>query len=219
MFFGGASRDEQRRHQYRDDFRGASMDPTLPSIIYAFSALFVILDPVMSIPIFVELTKGLSSKEIEMQAWIAVGVAGFLMYCFLFFNFLIFDTLGITLSSFQVAGGVLLFILGLQYALGIEIPQCRNRSCNVAGVVIGTPLLCGPGTITTVILLVRDYGYFIPFIAITLTLLATWFFLRYASFIHRILGEVVTDIMARVLGMLVAAIAVNIIAQGIMGFM
>jgi multiple antibiotic resistance protein len=85
-------------------------------------------------------------------------------------------------------------------------------------VVIGTPLLCGPGAITTVMLLSKDYGLLVPFIAITLSLIATWLVLYYSENIQRILGDVVTDIMGKVLGMLVAAIAVNIIAQGIMTY-
>ncbi|HNY89866.1 MAG TPA: MarC family protein, partial [Methanoregulaceae archaeon] len=74
------------------------------ALIYSFSALFVILDPLLSVPIFTSMTQGQSSSEINRQALIAVAVAGFLMYLFLFFNFFIFDTLGITLASFQVAG-------------------------------------------------------------------------------------------------------------------
>jgi multiple antibiotic resistance protein len=86
-------------------------------------------------------------------------------------------------------------------------------------VVIGTPLLCGPGAITTVMLLSRDYGIVVPFIAITLSLIATWLVLYYSENIQRVLGDVVTDIMGKVLGMLVAAIAVNIIASGIMAYL
>lgn len=65
-------------------------------------------------------------------------------------------------------------------------------------------------------LLSRDYGLLIPFIAITFSLLATWLVLYYSEFIQRILGDVVTDIMGKVLGMLLAAIAVKIIASGVM---
>jgi multiple antibiotic resistance protein len=101
-------------------------------------------------------------------------------------------------------------------ALGIEIGHCKERAKTAAGVVIGTPLLCGPGTITTVMLLSKDYGILIPFVAITLSLIATWIILYYSELIQRVLGEVVTDIMGKVLGMLVAAIAVKIIAAGIM---
>jgi multiple antibiotic resistance protein len=81
--------------------------------------------------------------------------------------------------------------------------------------VIGTPLLCGPGTITTVMLLANSYGLLIPFIAITLSLIATWLVLYFAADIQRVVGDVVTDIMGKVLGMLVAAIAVKIVFSGI----
>jgi multiple antibiotic resistance protein len=84
-------------------------------------------------------------------------------------------------------------------------------------VVIGTPLLCGPGAITTVMLLSKDYGILIPFIAITLCLAATWVILYFSAGIQRILGTVITDIMGKVLGMLVAAIAVKIIFSGVLG--
>ncbi len=192
------------------------MQDLIPGVIYSFAALFIILDPLLSVPIFAAMTKGQSAAEIHKQAFIAVAVAGGLMYLFLGFNKMIFDILGLNLPSFQIAGGILLFLLGIQYALGIEIGHCKERAKTAVGVVIGTPLLCGPGTITTVMLLSRDYGLLIPFIAITLSLLATWLVLYYSEFIQRILGDVVTDIMGKVLGMLLAAIAVKIIAAGVM---
>jgi multiple antibiotic resistance protein len=188
----------------------------IPGIIYSFAALFIILDPLLSVPIFAAMTKGQTATEIHKQAFIAVAVAGGLMYLFLIFNTLIFDILGLNMPSFQIAGGILLFILGVQEALGIEIGHCKDRAKTAAGVVIGTPLLCGPGTITTVMLLSKEYGLLIPFIAITLSLIATWLVLYYSELIQRVLGEVVTDIMGKVLGMLVAAIAVKIVTAGIM---
>ena len=192
------------------------MQDLIPGIIYSFAALFIILDPLLSVPIFAAMTKGQSAVEIHKQAFIAVAVAGGMMYLFLIFNKMIFDILGLNLPSFQIAGGILLFLLGIQYALGIEIGRSKERTKTAVGVVIGTPLLCGPGTITTVMLLSRDYGLLIPFIAITLSLLATWLVLYYSELIKRILGEVITDIMGKMLGMLLAAIAVKIIASGIM---
>ncbi|MDP2796424.1 MAG: MarC family protein [Methanoregula sp.] len=192
------------------------MQDLIPGIIYSFAALFIILDPLLSVPIFAAMTKGQPASEIHKQAFIAVAVAGGLMYLFLIFNKMIFDILGLNMPSFQIAGGILLFLLGIQEALGIEIGHSKEHARTAAGVIIGTPLLCGPGTITTVMLLSRDYGLLIPFIAITLSLLATWLVLYYSEFIQRILGEVVTDIMGKMLGMLVAAIAVKIIASGIM---
>ena len=194
------------------------MQEILSEIVYAFAALFIILDPLLSVPIFAAMTKGQTPAEIHKQAFIAVAVAGGLMYLFLIFNKLFFDILGLNIASFQIAGGILLFLLGIQEALGIEIGHSKEHTASAAGVVIGTPLLCGPGAITTVMLLSKDYGFLVPFIAITLSLIATWLVLYYSENIQRILGEVVTDIMGKVLGMLVAAIAVNIIASGIMAY-
>jgi multiple antibiotic resistance protein len=193
------------------------MADLLSGVIYAFAALFVILDPILSVPIFAGMTKGQSSREIHKQAFIAVAVAGVLMYIFLVFNTTIFEILGLTLSTFQIAGGILLFLLGMQMALGLDICRSKDQSPTAAGVVIGTPILCGPGAITTVMLLSKDYGILIPFIAITLSLVATWVILYFSAGIQNLLGTVVTDIMGRVLGMLVAAIAVKIIFSGIMG--
>jgi multiple antibiotic resistance protein len=192
------------------------MQEIIPGILYSFAALFIILNPLLSVPIFAALTKGLAPREIHKQAFVAVSVAGVLMYLFLFFNTTIFSILGLNMPSFQIAGGILLFILGMQEALGVDIGKCKDHSTTAAGVVIGTPLLCGPGTITTVMILSNNYGIVIPLVAITLSLLATWLILYYAEVIQRILGEVVTDIMGKVLGMLVAAIAVKIIASGVM---
>jgi multiple antibiotic resistance protein len=189
------------------------------ALVYSFSALFVILDPLLSVPLFTSMTQGQSSAEINRQALIAVAVAGFLMYLFLFFNFFIFDTLGITLSSFQVAGGILLFLLGLQMALGIDIGRVKEHTPTAAGVIIGTPLLCGPGTITTVLLLSEANGIFITAVSIAFVLAATWIVLRFSFQIQKLLGNTVTEILAKILGMLVAAIAVSIIADGIIGLL
>ncbi|NTW92827.1 MAG: MarC family protein [Methanoregulaceae archaeon] len=195
------------------------MTELISSLIYSFAALFVILDPLLSVPIFTSMIEGQSSAEINRQALIAVVVAGFLMYLFLFFNFIIFETLGITIASFQVAGGILLFLLGMQMTLGIDIGRSKDHPRTAAGVVIGTPLLCGPGTITTVLLLSEQNGIFVTALAIALTLAATFIILRFSYQIQRLLGECVTEILAKVLGMLVAAIAVSIIAAGILGIL
>lgn len=194
------------------------MQEIFSGIIYSFAALFIILDPLLSVPVFAAMTKGQTPAEIHKQAFIAVSVAGGLMYLFLIFNQMIFDILGLNMPSFQIAGGILLFLLGIQEALGIEIGHVKEHTKTAAGVVIGTPLLCGPGTITTVMLLSRDLGALITFAAITLALLATWLVLYFSENIQRILGTVVTDIMGKVLGMFVAAIAVKIIASGILAY-
>lgn len=191
------------------------MPDVISGVIYSFATIFIILDPLLSVPIFAAMTKGQAPAEIHRQAFIAIAVAGALMYLFLVCNTFIFEILGLNLPSFQIAGGILLFLLGIQETLGIDFGRSKDHSSSPAGVVIGTPLLCGPGTITTVMLLSNSYGILIPFIAITLALAATWLILYYADTIQKILGHVVTDIMGKVLGMFLAAIAVKIIWSGI----
>ena len=112
------------------------MADLVSGVIYAFAALFVILDPILSVPIFAGMTKGQSPREIHKQAFIAVAVAGVLMYIFLIFNTTIFSILGLTLSTFQIAGGILLFLLGMQMALGLDICRSREQAPSAAGVVI-----------------------------------------------------------------------------------
>ncbi len=192
-----------------------SMSEFLPSVIYTFSALFVILDPLLSLPIFTSLTKGMTPGEINKQALIAIGVAGFLMYVFLFFNILIFDVLGITLPEFQTASGILLFILGMQMTLGVTIGKEREGPQSVAGVVIGTPILCGPGTITTVMLLSKQYGVLVVALSTALCLVASWLVLRYSQQIRSLIGDTVTEVIGKMLGMFTAAIAIKIISDGI----
>ena len=195
------------------------MDPVLSAVLYSSFTLFIILDPLLSIPLFLERTKEKGMAEVARQAWIAIGVAGALMYLFLLFNFVIFDTLGITVASFQVAGGIILFLLGMEQVLGITMGDMKACRDNAACVVIGTPLLCGPGTLTTVLLLSRDYGLLLVGAASAISLIATFLVLRYSRVLQRLVGDLVIEIMAKVLGMFVAAIAVKIIAQGITGLL
>jgi multiple antibiotic resistance protein len=196
-----------------------SMDPATSALLYSSFTLFIILDPLLSIPLFLERTKEETVAEVARQAWIAIGVAGVLMYLFLLFNFVIFDTLGITVASFQVAGGIILFLLGMEQVLGITVGDMKACKDNAACVVIGTPLLCGPGTLTTVLLLSRDHGLLLVGVAIAVALIATFLVLRYSRVLQRLVGDLVIEIMAKVLGMFVAAIAVKIIAQGITGLL
>jgi multiple antibiotic resistance protein len=190
------------------------MDAVLGAILYTTLALFIILDPLLSVPIFVSMTKGKSAKDVSREAGVAIGVAGVLMYLFLFGNFVIFETLGITIATFQVAGGIFLFLLGMQETLGITIGTARKTETS-ASVIIGTPLLCGPGTITTVLIFSKEFGIPVVAVASALSLAGAWLVLKYATLIQRLLGDTVTDVMGKVLGMLVAAIAVKIIVTGI----
>ncbi|HJK21968.1 MAG TPA: NAAT family transporter [Methanocorpusculum sp.] len=197
--------------------------------------LFIILDPLLSTSMFIDLTRGLSGKEVLKQAGIATSVAGVLMLVFLVFNDVIFSILNIELDSFKVAGGIILFILGLQIVLGLEIggkaahearaEQARDGAellpgtvrKSMAGVIIGTPIMCGPGTITTVMIIGSEYGILITAVAIILSLLVIWMILAFSSRITAVLGETVIVILSKIVGLLLTAIAVHTIWSGVVG--
>ena len=207
----------------------------LTAIVSSAITLFIILDPLLSTSMFIDLTRGLSGKEVLKQAGIATSVAGVLMLVFLVFNDVIFSILNIELDSFKVAGGIILFILGLQIVLGLEIggkaahearaEQARDGAellpgtvrKSMAGVIIGTPIMCGPGTITTVMIIGSEYGILITAVAIILSLLVIWMILAFSSRITAVLGETVIVILSQIVGLLLTAIAVHTIWSGVVG--
>ncbi|MDD4132358.1 MAG: MarC family protein [Methanocorpusculum sp.] len=200
----------------------------LVTIISAAFTLFVILDPLLSVSMFINLTKDLKKADMIRQAFVATGVAGILMLFFLVFNNLLFDLLGIELASFKVAGGIILFILGLQIVLGIDIggssagheslasPDRVGRK-SMAGVIIGTPIMCGPGAITTVMILGAQDGLLLTIFAVVLSLFCIWLILIFSTQIKRLLGETVLVILSKIVGLLLTAISVHAIWTGILG--
>lgn len=197
-------------------------------VLSAWFTMIIILDPLLSVSMFINLTHNLTKAEVIKQAFIATAVAGILMLSFLFFNDIVFDLLNIELESFKVAGGVILFILGLQIVLGIEIggSSAGHKSMSspdrvgkkaMARVIIGTPIMCGPGAITTVMILGAQDGLLITFIAILLALVCIWLILVFSTFIKKILGETILVILSKIMGLLLTAIAVHTIWTGILG--
>ncbi len=200
----------------------------LVAVISAAFTLIVILDPLLSVSMFINLTRDLQKSEMIRQAFVATGVAGALMLTFLIFNNLLFDLLGIELESFKVAGGIILFILGLQIVLGLDIGGSsaghknlestdRIGKKSMAGVIIGTPVMCGPGTITTVMILGAQDGILLTLGAVILALLCIWLILIFSAQIKKLLGETVLVILSKIVGLLLTAIAVHTIWTGILG--
>ena len=203
------------------------LDAVLGIVSTAF-ALFIILDPLLSVIMFVNLTHGLSRKEMIRQASIAVGVAGALMVVFLFFNNFIFDVLNVELESFKIAGGIILLIMGLQIVLGLEIggSSAGHKSLgspdrvgkkSMAGVIIGTPIMCGPGSITTVMVLGAERGVLLTLAAIVVAVVAIWLVLVFSGVIKKLLGETVVVILSKIFGLFATAIAVHMIWTGVLG--
>ena len=90
-------------------------------VIEAFITLFVIMDPIGNLPLFISLTQGMPIKEIKRNADKSVFVAGVLLFIFLFLGSQIFDFFGIDLNSFQIAGGIIPLVMGILYVFGASL--------------------------------------------------------------------------------------------------
>lgn len=187
----------------------------MEGILESFIALFVIMDPVGNLPIIINLTKGMPIKEVKRNIDRSVFVAGVLLFVFLFLGLRIFDFFGININSFQIAGGIILLIIGILYVFGSSLKYVKSHASDLS-VPIGTPLLTGPGAIMTIIILVKERGTLVTVIAAFLTLLATWIILINSAKLYKILGEHWTNVISRVMGIIVAAIAVEFITRAIM---
>jgi multiple antibiotic resistance protein len=187
----------------------------MEGLLESFIALFVIMDPIGNLPIFISLTKGMPIKEIKRNVDRSVFVAGVLLFIFLFFGLQVFDLFGIDLDSFQIAGGIILLIMGILYVFGTSLRYVKSHGFDLS-VPVGTPLLTGPGVITTTIILVKGSGILVTVIAAFLTLLATWIILINSSRLYKILGEQWTSAISRIMGIILAAVAVKLITEGVL---
>ena len=187
----------------------------MEQIIETFIALFVVMDPIGNLPIVINLTKGMPAKEVRKNIDRSVFVAGVLLYAFLFLGLRIFGLFRINLDSFQIAGGIILLIIGILYVFGTSMKYVRHHS-NDLSVPIGTPLLTGPGVIATTMILVKENGTVVTVTAAFLTLLATYVILINAAKLYKILGEHWTNVISRVMGIILAAIAVKFITEGVL---
>ena len=183
-------------------------------VLKAFITLFVIMDPIGVIPVFLGLVKGMPEKIVEKQIRNAVVVTIVVMVAFIFFGLEVLNFFNIDIVSFKIAGGIILLILGIFYVLGLEL-RSKNEEKNDISIPIGVPLLVGPGTITTVIILVGTVGTVVTLIAGGLAILVTLIILYLSKSIYKILGAHWTNIISRIMGIILAAIAVEFMRQGI----
>lgn len=184
-------------------------------MLESFITLFVIMDPIGNLPLFISLTKGMPLSEIKRNAERSVLVAGTLLFVFLLFGLKVFDFFSINLNSFQIAGGIILLVIGIIYVIGRQDNFAKMHGKDLS-IPIGVPLLTGPGVITTTIILVKDNGALMTAGAAIFTLTATWIILDNSTKIYKLLGEYWINVTSRIMGIILAAIAVDFIIKGIL---
>jgi multiple antibiotic resistance protein len=187
-----------------------------------FVTLTVIMDPLGTVPIFLGLTAGRPVAARRRLAWQAVLVAGLVIGTFAIFGQQILGYLGITLPALQGAGGLLLVLVALELLRGGASDPEEVPDVNVALVPLGTPLLAGPGAIAATIVFVREASGAGDVVAIALGLVAVhvvlWLVLRFSGAVLRVVGEAGIHLLTRILGLLLTAIAVQLVADSVRAF-
>lgn len=188
----------------------------LEGLVAAATLLFFIFDPFASLPMFLSLTKDQDEAHKISSANRAVMVATILFVLFALIGQFILDLFSITPDGFRIAGGIVLLMMAIEVIFGLSFS--KQNDSNVAWVIIATPILTGPGVITTAILLVGRYDILTVLIAGFFALMITWIMLRNSVLIVRHLGSNTIDIFSKVVGLLIAAVAVEYIMSGALDY-
>jgi multiple antibiotic resistance protein len=186
-----------------------------------FVTLTVIMDPVGVAPIFIACTAGLTSKARQQAAIRAVLAAGGLIIGFALFGGAVLNYLDVSVDSLSIAGGLLLLLVALEMLRGMDYPDESAAAEDVALVPIATPLLAGPGAIATVIVLTRRHhdfgGKASVLIGILAALVVVGLGMLAAERLGRVLPEALIHFLTRVFGLLLSAIAVQLVVNGVRG--
>ena len=195
----------------------------------AFLTLFVVVDPVGVAPVFLGLAGARPAAERARIARRAVVVAGVVLFGFAIGGAWLLEHLGISMDAFQIAGGILLFRIAVGMVLAApheretpeEEEEARSRA-DVSVFPLAIPLIAGPGALASTMILVGEAGHDLRLLAAVFAMAAavlalTWLALRLASPLGRVLRRTGVNVVTRVLGVLLAALAVQYVADGVRG--
>ncbi|MBN2613593.1 MAG: MarC family protein [Bacteroidales bacterium] len=181
------------------------MKIALVNIFTVFMVLFAVIDITGSIPIIIEIKR----KSGAIDAFKTTLVAYVIMLLFLFFGEPFLRLFGVDIESFAIAGSFVLLFLGLEMVLGIEFFKMDAvKSSSI--VPISFPLIAGAGTFTTLLSLKAEYEIFVIFTALTLNIILVYFVLRATRFFEKVLGASGIQILKKVFGIILLAIAIRL---------
>jgi multiple antibiotic resistance protein len=188
--------------------------------LLTFIPIFVAVDAIGNIPLFISLAEGLSKKQRHTIINRSVATATVMAVLFMFIGKGILRVLNITISDFQVAGGLLLFIIAsrllLPGAQKIVIHEGHNSDIGVFP--LGTPLITGPAVLTTTLIMLDSFGTWPTFVSLVLNMSFVWLTLTKSEFIMKLIGSSGTRAFSKVMYILLAGIAIMMIRRGLEGF-
>jgi len=192
-----------------------------------FVLYFVVIDPIGTTPLFLVVTKGLNAKDKNKVAFEGVLIATIVLLFFAFFGNYVLKYLGISFPAFTIAGGVILFLIALEMLFDIRSER-KKRSINdkrdkISIFPIAIPLLAGPAAITSVILTISQaegsYSLLIiNIICLVSVMLVSFVILRVFTKFQKFINEKIINIFSRVIGIILAALSIQYILDGIKSF-
>ncbi len=185
----------------------------------AIIVLFIVVDPFGNLPIFMSLTEKMPIDQKRKVFNTATLVGFILLLAFAFAGQELFSIFGISIFSFEVAGGILLLIISIRILISGTLENVSGSPESIGAVPIAIPLLVGPGAITTTILNIQAYGVLVTVLSVFVVLILTWVILRYVDTVHRFLGNTGALVIARVMALLIAAIAIQYVLLGVTHFL
>jgi len=184
------------------------------AFVLTFVPLFVVLDAPGNLPMVVALTDGMTRKDKVKVINVAVVTAVMVGLAFLFFGLFLLTAMGISVGSFAIAGGIILMVLSIKYmTTGHMVDSSREEM--IAVVPIGTPLLTGPATITTLIFLNTQYPTWIVLLSFGLNMVIAWIIFVAGDRIIGFLGQGGIKAVSKVFSLLLGAIAVALVIRGL----
>lgn len=188
------------------------MNLDFKQIITAFMVLFAVIDIIGNIPIIIDLRK----KAGHIQSEKAAIIAGFIMIIFLFLGESLLSLIGIDVNSFAVAGAFILFFIALEMILGITLYKEEESNAITASVFpLAFPLIAGPGSLTTLLSLRAEFAIENIITAVLLNVIFIYIVLKTSSKIERIIGPNGIQIIRKIFGVVLLAIAVKLFATNI----
>ena len=203
----------------------------LELFLSAFAVLFVIIDPPGCAPIFATLTQGTSSKHQRIMAFKSVFIAALILFSFAYAGEFVFSKLGISLDALRIAGGIMLFIIGLNMVFEKRTEKREDRAEealeeiedpeDISVFPMGIPMIAGPGTMASLLIMMGKTdtlaGQISILSALALTLLITLLTFLIAGPLMKLMGKSVTDVLTRVLGVLLTTLAAQFVLDGLKG--
>jgi len=176
--------------------------------------MFVAVNAIGVLPIFISLTGEMTAQERRRTIYTTVVTATLIAIIFLFLGKVILVLMGISVPDFKVAGGMLIFVISVNYLLPKESEQ-HVMYADVGSFPLGTPLITGPAVLTTLLVLSGSYGYAPTIVSLILNMLIVLLIFRLADLLTKIMGKAGMRAASKVAYILLASIAVNMIRKGI----